>query len=459
MPALAYLRIFCSGRPWGARLPAPAPKQTASHRSSPVAGSCLGFRCRGRAALIEARQKKSGTFCSSRWPGARVGARQAAAAAVPPVDGGTVLPGSGVGRGRSLPAHHHQSLPARRPPHGAAADQADARVVLVASSSVAICQSAGDESRGAAAQLAASDATGSELGADGGSAEGSAAAAGASAGEGPSFLESMFGDCLSYPNVVGAQEVLAAVHEATGLPWWLAIAATTLMARSLMLPLAVYQQKIAAHLQAAAPKLQEVEQEYQLAKTVYKDPGADNRRARKLAAIYKQHNNCKPWKLFANIGIQAPMFVSFFFGVKDMARTHPDFAQGGFLWAQDLSLCDPLHLLPMMASCTLLAALEGNLRTRRNDMDPMHFKMQVGVQRIICFSMVPLLVGLKYPAGVFVYWISNNLFTGLQVAIFSHVRVRKALGLPQPQRVASPFSAAAIKEHVDASFPPHKRGN
>ena len=78
------------------------------------------------------------------------------------------------------------------------------------------------------------------------------------AGEGPTFLENIFGDCLSYPNVAWAQEVLAAVHETTGLPWWLAIAATTITARSLMFPLAVYQQKVAAQLQVASPKLQEV---------------------------------------------------------------------------------------------------------------------------------------------------------------------------------------------------------
>ena len=62
------------------------------------------------------------------------------------------------------------------------------------------------------------------------------------AGEGPTFLEGIFGDCLSYPNVVWAQEVVAALRDAGGLPWWLAIAATTVTARGLLLPLAVYQQ-------------------------------------------------------------------------------------------------------------------------------------------------------------------------------------------------------------------------
>lgn len=324
-------------------------------------------------------------------------------------------------------------------------------------SSVALCEAA-DQNSESRTESAATAAELKVVAAPEATPDYSSGASAELKGEGPSFLEGIFGDCLSYPNVVWAQEVLAAVHEATGLPWWLTIAAATFTARSFMLPMAVYQQRVAAHLQAAAPKLQEVEQEYQMAKTVYKDPGADSRRAMKLEAIYKQHNNCKPWKLFANIGVQAPVFVSCFFGVKDLARTHPDFAQGGFLWARDLSVCDPTHILPALASVTLLAALECNMRARRSTMDPVHFRMQIGIQRIICFSMVPMLIGLKYPAGVFIYWISNNLFTGMQVALLGHSRVRQLLGLPEPRRVAAPFSAAAIKNQVHASFPPHMRG-
>jgi membrane protein insertase Oxa1/YidC/SpoIIIJ len=47
----------------------------------------------------------------------------------------------------------------------------------------------------------------------------------------------------------------------------------------------------------------------------------------------------------------------------------------------------------------------------------MQWKMMVGVQRIGCLSLIPLLAGLKYPAGVFVYWISNNLFSLCQVTL------------------------------------------
>ena len=200
-----------------------------------------------------------------------------------------------------------------------------------------------------------------------------------------------------------------------------------------------------------------VEEEYHAAKTVYKDPGADGRRRTKLANIYAEHHNCKPWKLFANMLVQAPMFASFFFGVKDMARRYPDFAQGGLLWAQDLSVCDPLCVLPLIASLSLLATLEGNLRSRQALMEPMHFKMQLGIQRIICFSLVPLLIGLKYPAGVFVYWVSNNLATGLQVAILNSSRARQAMRLPAQTTVPPPFSVSAVKARIDASLSNKKR--
>ena len=53
-------------------------------------------------------------------------------------------------------------------------------------------------------------------------------AACATPGAGAWFWDSALGDCMSYPNVVLAQEVLGRVHVATGLPWWATIAVTTL---------------------------------------------------------------------------------------------------------------------------------------------------------------------------------------------------------------------------------------
>ncbi|EKX53835.1 hypothetical protein GUITHDRAFT_100801 [Guillardia theta CCMP2712] len=208
-----------------------------------------------------------------------------------------------------------------------------------------------------------------------------------------------FGETSSYPNIVFAQEVLEHVHSSLDIPWSLTILGVTCCVRLAFFPLVVYQHRITGNLQAAAPKLQEIENEYKAAKEVYNDPGADSRRKMKLDEIYKAHGNCRPWKLFVNAFAQAPVFISIFFGIKDLGNFQPSFSTETFLWVSDLSTMDPYHILPVAAMASLLAVLETNLKARKATVNPMQFKMQLGVQRILCFSMVPMLIGLKYPAG------------------------------------------------------------
>mmetsp|Transcript_44638 Transcript_44638/g.140865 ORF Transcript_44638/g.140865 Transcript_44638/m.140865 type:complete len:93 (+) Transcript_44638:198-476(+) len=91
---------------------------------------------------------------------------------------------------------------------------------------------------------------------------------------------------------------------------------------------------------------------------------------------------------------------------------------------------DPYHILPVAAMASLLAVLETNLKARKATVNPMQFKMQLGVQRILCFSMVPMLIGLKYPAGVYLYWIANSMFAMCQILLLNHPAVKKFLRLP-----------------------------
>lgn len=77
--------------------------------------------------------------------------------------------------------------------------------------------------------------------------------------------------------------------------------------------------------------------------------------------------------------------------------------------------------------------MEINLRARKAVMDDKHYLMQLGVQRIMCASMVPMMIGLKYPAGVFVYWIGNNCFSMAQIWLLNQPAVRSRFGLPPLQ--------------------------
>jgi YidC/Oxa1 family membrane protein insertase len=129
---------------------------------------------------------------------------------------------------------------------------------------------------------------------------------------------------------------------------------------------------------------------------------------------------------------QAPLFVSLFFAVKDLSDKFPAFAEVPWLWCPSLAAPDPWLLLPSAAGASLLAVLEVGLETRKASTDPTSLRLQRGIQRICCFSMVPLLVGLKYPAAVFLYWITNNLVSGVQVPPDSEHRRGRLSLLDEP---------------------------
>ena len=51
--------------------------------------------------------------------------------------------------------------------------------------------------------------------------------------------------------------------------------------------------------------------------------------------------------------------MSFFFGLKAMANAPVASMQyGGLFWFQDLTICDPTYMLPLLTSVTLWATIE-----------------------------------------------------------------------------------------------------
>jgi len=57
--------------------------------------------------------------------------------------------------------------------------------------------------------------------------------------------------------------------------------------------------------------------------------------------------------------VQAPVFLSFFFGIRKMAELPVTSLQtGGALWFTDLTVPDPLYLLPAMTATTFLVTIE-----------------------------------------------------------------------------------------------------
>ena len=80
------------------------------------------------------------------------------------------------------------------------------------------------------------------------------------------------------------------------------------------------------------------------------------------------------------------------------------FRTGGLFWFTDLTVADPLFILPVAYVLTIMASQELAMRNT------------VAKQKQI-MRFMPLVLGFflaTFPAGLFVYWVTSNLITFCQ---------------------------------------------
>ncbi|KAJ3361462.1 Mitochondrial inner membrane protein oxa1l [Allomyces arbusculus] len=221
---------------------------------------------------------------------------------------------------------------------------------------------------------------------------------------------------------------LETLHMA-GLPWWLAIAATTVVIRAAMFPLMVKMQKHTAALHNVRPEMDKITAEMQRAKA-----NRDTMRVQ-MAAMQMQEmmkkSGVHPWKAMAVPLMQAPVMISFFMALRHIADADvASFKQGGMLWFTDLSAADSTYALPVMAAAGFLTVLEMGAETGGTpsaQSDTMRKFM-----RAAAVGMVPFTAML--PSGVFMYWITSNIWTLGQSAYLKKPEVRAKYGIPQLQQ-------------------------
>jgi YidC/Oxa1 family membrane protein insertase len=64
------------------------------------------------------------------------------------------------------------------------------------------------------------------------------------------------------------------------------------------------------------------------------------KKVNELTHVFKS-NNVNPLSMLVGPAIQAPIFMSMFFGLQKMLPVYPSFKEGGMLWFTDLTVSDP----------------------------------------------------------------------------------------------------------------------
>lgn len=221
------------------------------------------------------------------------------------------------------------------------------------------------------------------------------------------------------------------------------------------------QLRNAAKMKAFQPDMDKIKAE--MTEMVQKDPNAAKVFQTKFRALMKKHN-VNPFFGVITPLTQIPVFFGFFWGLQSIAKYFPEYSTEGTLWFQDLSLADPTLALPVISSALMVASVELG-----GDTLPEEYRENVTFgMRAFAIVMVP--ITMNFSSGIFVYWVSSNLFTVIQTAVLRVKSVKRVLKIPivETRRIPvvgtdlSPFQAAVSRAKEGATIQTHthkpKRG-
>jgi YidC/Oxa1 family membrane protein insertase len=110
---------------------------------------------------------------------------------------------------------------------------------------------------------------------------------------------------------------------------------------------------------------------------------------------------------------------------------HDEFAVGGMYWFMDLTVPDPLYILPITSAITFLGLIEMG-KEQMMAQNAAQGKIMVNVFRGMSLFMLPVCIGFE--ASMLCYWTANNFLTMGQTALLKKPAVRKYFGIWDPPK-------------------------
>jgi YidC/Oxa1 family membrane protein insertase len=185
--------------------------------------------------------------------------------------------------------------------------------------------------------------------------------------------------------------------------WGVAIILLVIIVRIILFPLTFKGMVSMYKLKELAPKMKELQLKYK------NDP---QKLQMHMMKLYKEHG-ANPLGGCLPLLIQIPIF----YGIYKLLLYSIELKGASFLWIHDLSSMDPYFILPVLMGITMY--LHQRL-TPTNFQDPMQEKI---------FKFLPLVFTIMmatFPAGLVLYWTTNNILSILQQYIINKLMEKKS---------------------------------
>jgi YidC/Oxa1 family membrane protein insertase len=220
-----------------------------------------------------------------------------------------------------------------------------------------------------------------------------------------------------------------------GAPWWLSIAMLTVVVRTFLFPLTIRQVKSMRKMQDLKPAMDELRREHK------DDP---QELQQEMMKLYRERG-ANPLGGCLPIFVQLPIFLVLYYTIREFDKLE-SFRTGGLLWFQDLTVYDPLYILPVLYIATMMVSQEIAMKNTAPEQ-----------KRIMRF--LPLVFGivlLRFPAGLFVYWVTSNVISIVQnLLIYRNVPKQDVKDTePEAADAANPTNDNGYRAKTDGETAP-----
>ncbi|EUB58458.1 Mitochondrial inner membrane protein OXA1L [Echinococcus granulosus] len=220
------------------------------------------------------------------------------------------------------------------------------------------------------------------------------------------------------------QAVLEFLHVNLDLPWWAAIATTTVVIRLCLIPFVIDQRRKLAAYTNVMPQINSLQNRMTRAR-VTSDYVEMMKVSQELQHLMK-NNDINPLNSMRLVLIQVPIFLSVFAGLRGMAQLPVESLQtGGLGWFADLTVCDPLYILPLYSMSSIFLMFEFGADMSSQGLTP-GVRLAMRVFPVVGFFMI-----MHMPSALLWYWSISNTISILQALTLRTKSVRTYLKFPE----------------------------
>ncbi|KAF3912917.1 hypothetical protein AA313_de0208645 [Arthrobotrys entomopaga] len=230
------------------------------------------------------------------------------------------------------------------------------------------------------------------------------------------------------------QNVIEAIHVYGGLPWWGTVIAITVTLRSVFLPLFLKISDNNARMKELQPLLLPYI-ERQRAALAAGDLQAQNQIRAEIRDMYKRAGTNPLWS-FASF-IQIPFHFGTFMSLRQIAYLPvPGLEHGGALWFKDLTIIDPLFILPVVSASFIYSSIH----VSSADMPPSTGATVMWYLKFI-LPIASLGITCTMPSTLTLYFACSSTLAFIQSVVLRVEEMRRLLKIyrNKPPEIAAPL--------------------